>query len=153
MCLDPAPSPSQVEQLRRLLQETAEGCASAEATLWMLAADDGMLVAVANAGPKPEDLEGLQIPVEGSLVGMVLSTGMPMAAGPDAAYHPAADAATGVRTQAMAAAPVSVFCRAVGVLSTINPSGRDLFGAGDLDRVCRDARLAGQLMERMRHGA
>jgi len=108
--------------VRRLLTEVVKDCASAEATYWSVVGDPPALLALVNAGPDPGKLEGLLVPLEGSLVGMVLSTGMAAAMGPEAPYHPAADAVTGTRTEAMAAAPVFVDGNAVGVLSTINPA-------------------------------
>lgn len=139
--------------IRRLLQEVVAACASAEATYWALAKGGRTLEARMNAGPAPEKLEGLEVPVEGSLVGLVLCTGLPTALGPEADYHPTADAATGVETVAMAAAPVRLRGQAVGVLSTINPAGRSLFTAGDLEAVQWKAFLLGCLLEHLQNDA
>lgn len=133
--------------LHRLLRDAADRCGAAEATYWSLSADARTLRALANASPAPERLEGLEVPVEGSLVGLVLCTGQPTALGPDAAYHPAADEATGVETRAMAAAPVRRRGQAVGVISAINPTARALFGAEDLARLQEAARRLGTWLE------
>jgi len=142
-----------IPSLRRLHQETVEACGGAEATYWDLTGDGAGLVVLANAGPDPSRLEGLRVPIDGSLVGMVLCTGMATAVGPDAPYHPAAKEVTGVRTEAMAAAPVRVHGQPVGVLTTINPRGRALFHAADLDALQRKALLLGRLLEADGHAS
>lgn len=138
--------------VRRLLAEVVEDCASMEATYWHLEDDPPALRALVNTGPDPTRLEGLTVPMEGSLVGMVVSTAMAAAMGPEAAYHPAADAATGTSTEAMAAAPVSVEGRLVGVLSTINPAKGGLFSSEDVERVQWRALLLGCLLEHWARG-
>jgi hypothetical protein len=147
------PSEALIQPIRTLLQETVRACGGAEAAYWELAEDGTSLVAAVNAGPAPARLEGLRVPIDGSLVGMVLCTGMATALGPDGAYHPAAREATGIRTGAMAAAPVRVMGRAAGVLSIINPLGRELFSAEDLAQVQRRALLLGRLLEGAGHAS
>jgi len=139
--------------IRRLLQDVVDLCRSTAATYWEATEDGCHLLAAVDLGPEAERLEGLRVPVAGSLVGMVLCTGLPTAVGPDAAYHPAAMEATGILTRAMAAAPVRVAGRTVGVLSTINPTEGDRFGPGDLERVQWQAFLLGCLLEHLDHGA
>ena len=133
--------------VRRLLAEGVKDCTSTEATYWGLEDDPPALRALVNTGSDPARLEGLTVPLEGSLVGMVVSTAMAAAMGPEATYHPAADTATGARTEAMAAAPVCVEGRVVGVLSTINPASGGLFSPGDVERVQWRALLLGCLLE------
>jgi hypothetical protein len=135
--------------IRRLLQDVVDHCGSTAATYWQASEEDGHLLAAVNVGPGPEKLEGLRVPIDGSLVGMVLCTGLPTAVGADAPYHPAAMEATGIHTTAMAAAPVRVAGRAVGVLSTINPRAADRFGPADLERVQWQAFLLGCLLEHL----
>jgi len=136
----------------RLLQEIVETCGAAEATYWAAADNGAQLRAAVNAGPAPAKLEGLLVPVDGSLVGMVFCTGLATAVGPDAPYHPAAMAATGVPTEAMAAAPVRVRGQTAGVLSTINPEGRTAFSPEDLERVRWKAFVLGCILEHFGHG-
>ena len=133
--------------LRSLLLEVLAGCGASEATYWEDGEDGKELVARVNAGPDPGLLEGLRVPIDGSLVGLVFCTGMAMAVGPDAAYHPAAREATGVETQAMAAAPVRVQGRTKGVLSTINALSQALFGQEELETLQRKALLLGRVLE------
>jgi hypothetical protein len=147
------PSDAEIPPLRSLLQELLAACGGSEATYWEERAEAGELVALVNAGPDPARLEGVRVPIDGSLVGMVLCSGMAMALGPDAAYHPAAQEATGVLTEAMAAAPVRVQGLTTGVLSTINPKGKALFGQGDLDQLQRQALRLGRLLEGGGHDA
>ena len=138
--------------VRRLLSELVRDCASMEATYWSLEEDPPALRALVNAGPNPAKLENLAVPLEGSLVGMVANTGMAAAMGPEAVYHPAADAATGTRTEAMAAAPVYLEGRVAGVLSTINPAMGGLFSPEDMERVQWRALLLGCLLEHWTRG-
>jgi hypothetical protein len=138
---------------RGLLQEVLEVCGGTAAAYWEVVEDAGDLVALVNAGPDAARLEGLRVPIDGTIVGMVLCTGMAMAVGPDAAYHPAAREVTGIATEAMAAAPVRVHGQTRGVLSTINPRGRDLFSQGELDVLQRQALRLGRLLEGTAHGA
>ena len=139
--------------IHSLLLEVLETCGSSEATYWEDVEDGSNLVALVNAGPGPSRLEGLRVPIDGSLVGMVLCTGMAMAVGPDAAYHPAAREATGIKTEAMAAAPVRVNGRTTGVLSAINPLGRHLFSQVDLETLQRKSLLLGRILEGRSHAS
>jgi GAF domain-containing protein len=133
--------------VRDLLREVLAACGGSGATYWEALADGRDLVARVDAAADPARLEGLRVPIDGSLVGMVLCTGMAMALGPDAAYHPAAREATGILTEAMAVAPVRIHGHTAGVLSTINPRGRALFSQEDLESLQRYAIQLGRLLE------
>ena len=141
-----------VPAARKLLEEVLAACGGTNAASWEVLEDGRDLVALVNAGPDHERLEGLRVPIDGSLVGMVLCTGMAMALGADAAYHPAAREVTGIHTEAMAAAPVRVHGQTTGVLSTINPRGRLLFSQEELERLQRQALALGRLLEGAAHG-
>ena len=147
------PSEALIPPIRSLLREVREACRGDEATYWDDAEDGLHLVALVNAGPGLDKLEGLRVPIEGSLVGMVLCSGMALAAGPEAAYHPAARELTGIKTEAMAAAPVRVDGRIAGVLTTINPQGRRLFSQEDLEALQRKALLLGRTLEGRAHAS
>ena len=139
--------------VRRLLAELARDCASTAATYWNLEENPPALRAIVNAGgPNPTKIEGLAVPLEGSLVGMVANTRMAAAMGPEAAYHPAAEAVTGTKTEAMAAAPVCLEGHVMGVLSTINPISGGIFSQEDVERVQWRALLLGCLLEHWTRG-
>ena len=137
---------------RAVLLEVLDLCGGNGVAYWEVVEDGRDLVARVNAGPDSVKLEGLRVPIDGSLVGMVLCTGMAMALGPDAAYHPAAREVTGIATEAMAAAPVRVHGQTTGVLSTINPRGRDLFSQEELELLQRQALALGRILEGAVHG-
>jgi len=141
-----------IRETRALLLEVLAVCDGSAAAYWEVVEDGGELVALVNAGPETDRLEGLRVPIDGTIVGMVLCTGMAMAVGPDAAYHPAAREVTGIATEAMAAAPVRIRGLTSGVLSTINPRGRHLFSQGELDALQRHALRLGRLLEGAAHG-
>ena len=132
--------------LRGLLGDLTAAIGALEATFWQIGPDGTQLVALATAGPSAEAMEGLQVPAAASIVGLVAASGLPTSVGPDADYHPAAAARTGIRTEAMAAAPVQVDGHPVGVVSAINPQRAPRFGPADLDRLRATAdRIAGLL--------
>jgi hypothetical protein len=141
-----------IRTIRTLLGEVLDLCGGGGAAFWEVSADGADLVARLHAGPDSVNLEGLRVPIDGSLVGMVLCTGMAMAVGPDAAYHPAARELTGIATEAMAAAPVRVHGQTTGILSTINPRGRALFGQDQLAALQRQALALGRCLEDTAHG-
>jgi hypothetical protein len=131
---DPEPEAERAA-LRHILQEVCSACASAEATLWVPTNEGRTLRAFLNVGPTTATVEGLEVPVHASLVGWVWASGLGLTAGPEAAYNPTVDRTTGTPTHAMAAVPLRGPHGQVGVLSTINPVGRDLFGSADLKRL------------------
>ena len=137
------------EVARRLLGEAVIACRSTEAAIWLLVKEGDHLVAFANVGQAAERLEGLLVPVAGSLVGLVLGSGQPTVLGPDAPYHPAAAAVTGLRTEAMAVSPVRCHGKVIGVVSTINPTDRTLFGPEDLEALQWTAFLMGCALEHL----
>lgn len=139
-------APTHRLRLRALLAELTQTIGALEATYWTISADGALLEATATAGPGADALEGLQVPAASSIVGLVAASGMPTSVGPDAEYHPAAAERTGIRTEAMAAAPVAVDGWPVGVVSAINPQRAPRFGSDDLDRLRACATRLAQLL-------
>lgn len=123
---------AQEEQVRQKLRELAENCRAEEATLWLLDASGERLNATLNHGPKRDILETMSVPIAGSVVGLVVSTGIATCIGPSDRHNTSVDEATGNVTRAMAAAPVVIAGQVVGALSTINPRARLLFDSADL---------------------
>lgn len=122
-------------ELRAVLGDLVATTGALEATFWRITPEGTHLEALATAGPAADALEGLKVPAASSIIGLVAASGMPTSVGPDADYHPAAAERTGIRTEAMAAAPVCVDGHPVGVLSAINPQRSPRFGPADLDHL------------------
>lgn len=120
------------EAVAQALAELRTATGALEATYWRIAPEGAHLEAFATSGASAGLLPGLRVPSDTSIVGLVAASGMPTCVGPDADYHPAADARTGLRTEAMAAAPVAQEGTPVGVVSAINPQGRARFDGRDL---------------------
>lgn len=131
---------------RPLLAEAAACCACAEASLWAAGPEASLLRVLANHGPDAARLEGAEVPIDGSLVGWAFLSGQELAVGRDAAYDRRLDQQTGRETVAMAAVPVRTSEGVLGVLSAINPEGRETFGPEDLRRLGGIAARAAELM-------
>lgn len=130
----------------RLLEQARRLCGASEATLWLPGAE-GHLRAHLNVGATPECVEGLEVPIQGALVGWVWVSSQSLCTGPDAPYCLEVDRVTGTETLAMIALPVLGETGTVGVLSAINPEGRHGFDAQDLERLAWPAVLLGCLLE------
>lgn len=122
-------------QGRRVLAEICKNCNAEEATLWLISPDGGSMVGTLNKGATPHILENASVPVAQSQTGLVAATGIGLCLGPDAKFNPTVDESTGLRTRAMVAAPFRFDSEIAGVLTAINPIGRDLFDASDLEEL------------------
>ena len=123
------------KQGRRLLAEVCRSCRAEEATLWLISPDGGSMVGTLNQGATPHILENASVPVRESQTGLVAATGIGLCLGPEAKYNPTVDESTGLRTRAMVAAPFRFESEIAGVLTAINPIGRELFDATDLEEL------------------
>jgi len=132
---------------RRLLAEAVQAAGAAEATLWLISDDGEALLGALNHGATPSILESARVPAAGSVVGMVAATGVAACIGPGDAHHEDVDRATGTRTVAMAATPVTIRGALVGVLSAINPTRGGTFSAEELDALQWKAYLLGLVLE------
>jgi GAF domain-containing protein len=122
-----------------------------EASLWCLSPDGSAMDLAANHGPHAARLEGLSVPIQGSVVGLVQATRMATAIGPEDAHHEGVDLVSGVVTRAMVAAPVMGSSGVLGVVSAINPRNRSPFGGRDLEAVMELAAALGKALEAL-HG-
>jgi hypothetical protein len=116
------------------LADAIAACGASEATLWKLS-EDGDLVGVANRrldGGRWEELEGLRVPLAASAIGQVAQAGVAQSFVVQDYQDPIASWTTGVEVRAMLAAPVNVDGRAWGVISAVNPMGRESFSEEDL---------------------
>jgi hypothetical protein len=139
-------SPAAAAPARRLLARAADECGAAEATLWLISPDRQQMDGALNHGRTPQVLESLSVPITRSVVGMVASTGVGASIGPDDYHHPVATDAGAADTLAMIAAPVYVRGDLVGVVSAINPAGRERFAAEDLETLSFGAYLIGLVL-------
>lgn len=135
---------------RALITEALAGLRAAtqagEASFWCLSEDGGAMELAVNLGPQAALLETLSVPLADSVVGLVQATRMATAIGPGDAHHGSVDAATGVTTRAMVAVPVLGATGLLGVLSAINPEGRERFGGACLaSAMAAASALAGRL--------
>ncbi len=133
--------------LRRLLAEAVAGCHASECTLWVPSPDGTALDGALNHGQTPGILESASVPVDDSVVGLVLRTGAAACIGPGDPHNPSVDERTGLPTQAMAAAPVQISSRTVAVLSVINPTRGAIFSRADLEVLEWKAYLAGLVIK------
>ena len=133
-------------ELLALLEQARSLRRAEETTLW-LPGTEGCLRAHLNVGATPARLQGLEVPIQASLVGWVWASSQALCAGPDASYFPEVDRVTGTATHAMIVLPLSGRSGTVGVISGINPQGRDCFGSEDLDAVAPAAALLGRLLD------
>ena len=131
----------------QVLSSLAGVCAALkaeEASFWCVSADGARMDVAVNHGPQAALLESLSVPVCDSVVGLVQATRMATAIGPDDAHHLGVDQATGVRTHAMVAAPVSGPAGVLGVLSVINPLSAPRFSGADLQHLTQAADALGR---------
>jgi hypothetical protein len=135
--------------LRRLLVEAVEVCGASEATLWRVDDGGGRLVGALNhvtGGAPHAALEGLSVPVAASAIGEVATSGRGLHVGAADYQDPVATWTSGVEVTAMIAVPVRVLGRVRGVLSAINPAGRQAFSAEDLEALTWKAYLLGLVL-------
>lgn len=121
--------------LRRVLKILLESSPATECTYWLVQQDIQHLLALANEGPQREEIEGLEVPLSESVVGMVASTRRSELIGPGDEHNPTVDDAVGYATSAMIASPVLVGDELVGVLSAVNPSDGQEFTGEDLNHL------------------
>ena len=77
-------------------------------------------LAVAITSGRAEAFEDeIEVPIAGSIVGMVLDTGQWSIIGPEDWHNPEASRKTGIRTHSMVAVPVEIDDEPVGVLSVV----------------------------------
>jgi len=131
---------------RRLLAETVEACAAAEATLWLISEEGVDMDGVLNHGKTPEVIEQLSVPIADSVVGMVAGMGQPMTIGPEDYRNPTVDEKTGTPTLAMAAVPLFADGEICGALSVINPRDGGLFHSQHLEKLQWKAYLLSLLL-------
>jgi hypothetical protein len=91
--------------------------------LWVFSRDGHKLVAALDHGAREKHVEGLEVAIRGSLVGLVAMTGEGICVGPDADYNAEVARALEVKTYAMVAAAVIVGEEIQGVISAVNLHG------------------------------
>ena len=133
-------------ELLAVLEQARRLCRAEETTLW-LPGTEGHLRAQLNVGATPSRLQGLEVPIQDSLVGWVWASSQALCAGPDASYFPEVDRTTGTATLAMIVLPLSGRAGTVAVLSGINPQDRACFDSEDLQALAPAAARLGCLLD------
>ncbi len=133
--------------IRRLLAEAARDLDAFDAALWVVSAEGLELECALHVGGTPDTIEEQAVPVADSVVGLVASTGKSASIGPGDPHNPSIDAATGIDTRAMVAAPVYAGEELAGVLSAVNPRAKEMFSKEDLGKAEWWAYLLGLLVQ------
>lgn len=115
--------PGTARKVRRLLEDAARSLGCDEAALWVFGRDGQSLKAALNHGSRAKSVEGFEVAIRGSLVGLVAMTGEGICVGPDANYNLDVARALDVKTYAMVAVPVIVGEEIQGVMSAVNLYG------------------------------
>ena len=129
-----------------MLRELVTDCRASDATLWLVSEDEESLLGALNCGDVAHIIEAASVPIDDSVVGMVVSTGTAASIGPDEDYNESIDQKAGVKTESMAAAPVRVRGSVCGVVSVINPIDGDVFSSADLEVLEWKAHLMGLIL-------
>jgi hypothetical protein len=129
-------APGASRKLRRLLLDAVSALSADEAALWLFVPGEQRLVAALNQSRQSREdrsrgdrktegrtIEGIDVEIKGSLVGLVAMTGEGICVGPDAAYNQEVAKRLAQRTFAMVAAPIVVRDEICGVLSAVNLHG------------------------------
>lgn len=144
------PEPAAV--LERIVRE-AEALLDAEAGALFLLEPDGALRAAVATGPGGAALRGLRLGPGEGLAGWVARTAEPALvdeAGSDPRVAQRVDLATQHQTRSLAAAPVMLEGRVLGVLEAVNPRGGGRFSPEDLPALQALGVLAGTAIESAR---
>ena len=136
-----------VPAIRSLLHDSVTICETSEATCWVLLGDGDYLLARLTHGLSSATLEGVKVPLLGTIVGLVAMTGMGTVIGPKDPHNSEVDAVTGVPTRDMAAVPIRVRGVIWGVVSTINSGNTDQMDSSILERLGHQARNIGKVLE------
>jgi len=115
--------PGTARKVRRLLEDASRALGCDEAALWVFGKDGQSLTAALNHGKRTKSVEGFEVAIRGSLVGLVAMTGEGICVGPDAHYNQDVARALDVKTFAMVAAAVVVGEGVQGVVSAVNLCG------------------------------
>jgi hypothetical protein len=135
--------------VRRALGDALASCRASEATLWLLSTDGERLRGVVNQvwdGSSRPELEAAEVPVSVSAIGQAVTKGRARRLGPTAYQDPVVSWTSGVEVHGMLAAPVRLGEAVVGVLSAVNPQGRELFAAEDLVGLVWQAHVLGLVL-------
>lgn len=108
---------------KRLLDDAMRSIDCDGVGLWVFSKDNQKLTVALNVARNKRVVEGLEVEIRGSLVGLVAMTGEGICVGPDANYNPEVAKKLEVRTFAMVAAAVVVGYDVCGVLSAVNQYG------------------------------
>lgn len=113
-----------LDRLLELIIETAEEIIRSEgASILLLDEDTGELSFLAATGQKREELKPIIVPLENTIAGYIVQTGMPLMI-PDVSHDPRfggqVDDATGFITRSILGVPLMVRDQIIGVLEVVN---------------------------------
>ncbi len=136
----------QVGEVVRFIQESARCLMNAESSSVILVdSSGGFLYIATSTGDKEEQVKGLRFPVDKGIAGWVFGHGRPLVVDNvvrDARFYPQIDQLSGFRTRAIAAAPMILRGRIIGVVEVLNQAEARSFPDDRIDLFCTFANLA-----------
>lgn len=121
-----------LHQLSTILQRANNEIAGDDSMLWILSQDENTLYPIATVNTDIALLDKISVPVQDSVIGMVVSTGLSTTIGPDDEYNPEVEKITGIETSTMVAVPIYVDGKEFGVLSSIRSDKENIYAAKEL---------------------
>ena len=121
-----------LSQLYTIVKRANNEVQGDDSMLWILSKDENTLHPLATVNTERSLLDKIQVPVDDSVIGMVVSTGMSTTIGPDDEYNPSVEQITGIETATMVAVPIYVDGKEFGVLSSIRSKADEVFAAKEL---------------------
>jgi len=139
----------ELEPLLDVIIETAQGITHTEgASILLLDTETGELRFRAATGQKRQQLKPVTVPLDNSIAGYIVRTGMPLLI-PDVSQEPRfggqVDEAVGFKTRSILGVPLMVKERIIGVLEVVNKIGNAPFDEDDayiLTTVAAQAAIA-----------
>jgi len=126
-----------LNKLLDLIIHTAGELVEAEAASIMLADErTGELFFAASTGSSQEELQHIQVPIEGSIAGTIYTSGEPLIAedvSKDARHFTGVDQSLRFQTRQILGVPLHVRDRCIGVLEALNKQGDASFNQDDVD--------------------
>ncbi|MCE5273051.1 sigma 54-interacting transcriptional regulator [bacterium] len=136
----------QVGEVVRFIQESARRMMNAESSSVILVDSSGLNLYIATStGDKEERVKGLRFPVDKGIAGWVFGHGRPLVVndvGRDMRFYPQIDQLSGFRTRAIAAAPMILRGRIIGVVEVLNQAEARGFPDDRIELFCTFANLA-----------
>ncbi len=147
-------APVGYEHLVHLIVVTAADIVEAEAAaLFLFDAHRRHLTLEAVSGDKARPVKDFRVPPGHGVVGMVATTGQPMAisgADEDVREHSYLSQAVGYAPESLLCVPLSFQDRVIGVLGVMDKNGDETFSVSDMEAIAMFAHLAAVTVEQYR---